>query len=503
MRKTKLKAYSINFKKFITLASFIFVFQIKKLFATGDSESCDDLECISFFAPEIIENNQEAPFFRSNGFYYSHAPGAQESKSAALYKLNIQEWQTFFYDKLGSDLLGRLIYDLSLEDTLTLKKAIENNTNENLSYDLNVIKENLDKIFPKWRVNSSLEYLVLAKKVEPLAIRMQEGQEWEERPADNNQKGPDLVAANKLIVEAKKKASTTANYFIKNRYQFQILRLYFYSNQFQEAQNYYNKTVKSFLSQSSVKARFLELGAGSYYKDKKYGYANYLYSLVYDNYPALKRSAFFSFHPMEESDWQETLKFARSVHEREVLWQLLGVYADGLTAIKKIRKLNPMSKLLPLLLVREVNKAEEDWSSNQDRIHSPESFEEKAVSDLEAVGVERLKLIQTIADEGLTFKNELWQLSTAHLLVLAGQRAEAAKYLAKANSLINPSVIFKAQVRMTSFLNFLLSTTGADQSLENNIADELTWLSQYKSDENFRAAHLFEWALQYLSKIYE
>ena len=61
---------------------------------------------------------------------------------------------------------------------------------------------------------------------------------------------------------------------------------------------------------------------------------------------------------MEDGDWNETLSMAKDAHEREVLWQLLGIYADGMAAIDKIYAMNPKSALLPLLLVREVNKAD-------------------------------------------------------------------------------------------------------------------------------------------------
>ncbi|MGC5209819.1 hypothetical protein, partial [Escherichia coli] len=73
--------------------------------------------------------------------------------------------------------------------------------------------------------------------------------------------------------------------------------------------------------------------------------------------------------------------------EKTVLWQLLGIYADGLAAIDQIVALDPKSDLLPLLLVREVNKAEEDWSANREKGKYDDSV--KPAPDRDAVGVER------------------------------------------------------------------------------------------------------------------
>jgi hypothetical protein len=58
--------------------------------------------------------------------------------------------------------------------------------------------------------------------------------------------------------------------------------------------------------------RFRSLGAGAYHKDKQYGQTNYLFSLIFDNFAPLKRSAYLSFHPMEQSECQQTLALARN-----------------------------------------------------------------------------------------------------------------------------------------------------------------------------------------------
>src|SRR5262249_35240546 len=178
----------------------------------------------------------------------------------------------------------------------------------------------------------------------------------------------------------------------------------YYGGQYDAAQKYFEQNKASFTEENSPKYRFIQAAAGAYYKDQKYGKANYLFSIVFDKFLPLKGSAYLSFHPMEDPDWHETLSLAKDGHEREVLWQLLGIYADGMAAIDQIYSIDPKSKLLPLLLVREVNKAENDWSSNQDRYVNGVGNGNGPRPDAEVVGTNRLANIRRIADSGNTYK---------------------------------------------------------------------------------------------------
>src|SRR6185436_15382540 len=184
---------------------------------------------------------------------------------------------------------------------------------------------------------------------------------------------------------------------------FQIIRLLYYTRQFAEAERYFERHQNVFTDDTSPKYRAIAAVAGAYYKEKKYGRANYLFSRVFDQFPPLKAQSYFSFHPMEDEDWRETLSLAKTAHEREVLWQLLGIYADGLEAIDQIYRLNPRSALLPLLLVREVNKAEVDWASNRDLVTYGDG-RRQARTDRDAVGPERMAALKAIADAGNTYK---------------------------------------------------------------------------------------------------
>ncbi len=86
--------------------------------------------------------------------------------------------------------------------------------------------------------------------------------------------------------------------------------------------------------------------AGAFYKMKNFGESNYLYSLIYDKYPEMRNTAYFGFAPREESDLMESLKLAKTDREKEIIWQLVGIYTDPLRGMKEIYKLDPKSDLL-------------------------------------------------------------------------------------------------------------------------------------------------------------
>src|SRR5262249_53419484 len=153
---------------------------------------------------------------------------------------------------------------------------------------------------------------------------------------------------------------------------------------------------------------------------------------------------------------------AKNVHEREVLWQLLGIYVDGMAAIDNIYKLNPKSELLPLLLVREVNKAERDWTANQDLYRQRLGFARDIQPDVAVVGEIRLARLKAIADAGNTIKPYLWRLAVGHMFALAGDSQMAEMYLAMARKSMPDVPEIQEQARMSQ----LFARTRAIRSID-------------------------------------
>ncbi len=467
-------------------------------FATGGGDECDDLECSSFFAPEVIQSPTESPFFRSYHTFYHHGYDVSSDEANNTAATNLDEWFRHFDGQLKRGTLSWMLYKMPLADLNNLVTVL-NGKEAPLSNRARVLLRLLSAYGQKSKVISSLQYLEFAKKVEPIANRRSREGAWDPREQQKHL-GEDTATA-RVLIESSDCLIKAAPPFVAQRLKLQVIRLQFYTAQYAAAQSYYEANRTSFSEGGSAKWRFLEAAAGAFYKDKKYGKANYIYSLVFGHFSPQKRSAYFSFHPVEQSDWNESLSLARSTREKEVLWQLLGIYADGMAAIDQIFALNPESDLLPLLLVREVNKAEENWSTNR-QLDQFGDENNKPKPDREAVGVVRVSRLRAIADSGRVSKLYLWRLAVGHLFALAGETENADSYLHASAQGMPRDALLRGQARSSLLLNKVLSMKGVEHGSEEYLARTLSWLAGFQSKENFRAAYLNTWVLTKLSGIY-
>lgn len=475
MGKAKLKAFWASSRKLAVVLVLLFVAGgagVTRILGSGGGE-CDYVNCYSFFDPKIILHPEEV----SPQFLSRYGTSTQPKEIEVI---NLEEWSSYFGNAIPRELLSSLIYKIPAEDVL--------------DYGL---REAFTKYGQRDRVARSLEYLVLAKAVEPIATR-KETTEWRTTKA-----APpvDPESVQELINTAERSISRVDR-FLGQRYRFQVLRLMYYSGQYARAQQYFETHKGRFTEENSPKYRFMDLAAGAYYKDKKYGKANYLYSRVFDKFEPLKSSAYFSFHPMEDRDWKETLSLARDAREREVLWQLLGIYADGMAAIEGIYQINPKSKLLPLLLVREVNQAERAWTANQSRFRNGGGDGNGPRPDAVVVGASRVAKIQAIADKGNAYKPYLWSLAVGHLFALAGDSRTAEKYVDLAQKAMPNDPEIRAQARMSRLFARVRAIQSIDKAAEPYLAQEHDWLRQYASPPTNLAGNLNAWTLKHLSEVY-
>ncbi len=499
-----MKASLTSFRKFAGgLAGVVLLLAaVTRIFGSGGSE-CDDFDCRSFFVPEIIQSPHEVPFFVADTTFYAgsySATAKQPDPQEDIQAVNLEEWNNYYDRAIAQMQLSFLIYKMPVENVGDLSASLSGK-DVALSDEAKTLNAAFLKYGKKDRVIQSLDYLSIAKRVEPIAMRYaNEG--WQEKPSHE----PVDPASVRDLIDTAERRIPQSDKFLAQRYRFQVMRLMYYSGQYAAAQKYFEQYKDSFTEENSPKYRFMDLAAGAYYKDKKYGKANYLFSVAFDKFLPLKRTAYFSFHPMEEPDWNETLSLAKNAHEREVLWQLLGIYADGMAAIDKIYTMNPKSTLLPLLLVREVNKAERDWSANQNKLLSGVfAANDGPKSDPEVVGAQRLAKIKAIADAGNAYKPYLWQLSAGHLFALAGDSQTAETYIGKATRSMPNVPEVRDQARLSLLFARVRAIQSSDRAAEPYLAQEYEWLEndiKTKKDENGRYINENRWTLDHLSEAY-
>jgi hypothetical protein len=208
--------------------------------------------------------------------------------------------------------------------------------------------------------------------------------------------------------------------------------------------------------------------AACHHRLKQYDKANIIYARLYDLGEAFKFEAFQSFHPLNETEWNQTLSLAANLREKEVLWHLFGAYVDPLRGMKEIAKLNPSSDLLPLLLVRSVNIAENNMVINplygqmednqdepRDYYDDDNSYTVDGLYSWDAIHREQLaSLIETIEEIGALRGNDhaVWTLSNAYLFWIQGDKAQCKINTDKAENQRVGNALIDAQIAINRIL---------------------------------------------------
>ena len=337
-----------------------------------------------------------------------------------------------------------------------------------------------------------------AKRCEPYATYVAEY--WDEERADDPKKQANVI--DKLITGGSRAMANATNGFIKERYAFQIERLHFMKGDYEATISFYEANRALFNQNTTMNYRALGYLAGAHYRMGNYTTANYLYSQIYDRCIPMRLQAYQSFHPMEEADWEGCLALAQSSREREVLWQMLGVYVDPLRAIKEIYTINPKSNLLDLLLVRAINIDEVDFIPDlYYRSDSTESQINRFKLKSEAANKKLVEFISQVADKGNTVTPALWNLSAAYLQIAAGGHDRSAGYLAAAER-GSSDYLIKDQARLLRLISLVETSVAGNAKDESALAKELSWLTGESKHESLRTETAERWCFYRLSEKY-
>ena len=292
--------------------------------AGGEGDDSDG----SMFTPEIINKDIYRPFFRS-----SYTPFYGDDKyftnhNSNCNEINVKEWKAYFTGNVGETTLCFWLYRSSISEidamllNLQKKEAILSDSAKYYSL-LGIANQD--------QASSFLFYLGFAKRNEVFSLNNLDN--W--GAVDQVKKQPGNLIA-KQIEGGLQLINYAKNNFIKERYLFQLIRLYYFNQKYDDGIAFYLKNKEQFKSNNSMKWRAMGYAAASYYKQKKYSNANYLYALIYDGFDQQKRSAYLSFRPQEDADWNACFLLAKNTREKVVLWQLFGLYFDAPRAMKEI-----------------------------------------------------------------------------------------------------------------------------------------------------------------------
>jgi hypothetical protein len=458
-------------------------------------KACADVESVnwysSMFAPEMTLEKGKEPLFRSMMQFYDIY---QVENNVGLFDdVNLKEWQKFFNQQVKPADISYLLYKATLGEIDT---AIFHLKSSSFPLTPRLMLNSLMKYANATDAKDFLFYAGYARRCEPYVTYdpnywSSEDQSWR----------LDSDAIGSLVQGGKKMIGVVKNDFIRERYFFQVVRLLFMQGDYQECINYYMANKDLVKSGNTIQFRAIGYLAGAYRRTGNVAKANHLYSVVYDRCPTMRLSAYMSFRPNDETDWQESLAMARTPREKCVLWQMMGVQNDPLRAMQQIASIDPSSDLLDLLLVRMVNMAEEQFLEGIWDYYAP-SQEQQIDYTLanKKVDEDFYRFVITMADGNIVANPLLWKLSAGYLSLVKGNGDKAFQYLSLVSNDVKATPLMKQQARLLQLVGDIDRAELPDNAFELRITPELKWLKSTGNNEKLRSSYAFQWCMNRLAQ---
>lgn len=425
---------------------------------------------------------------------------------------NITEWQ-----KATSK-------DISIDDIY----AIQYNTDPTAfinSFEKSGLKEYQSNSLIKYltadkKHKDILDYLVFAKKAESTEYDFLDAnfEEWQDNP--NQVPNASIVQKNELLAEAQAKLKAVKSPFLKERYAFQVVRLSWQLEQYQEASEAFDTYFKAVNPNSLMSVWAGLFKAMSLDRLERKADANLFYIQVFENSDEkkLRSVQLYNYNIPTPST------FTNKEKSVEIVLKSIQNPGRTLDSIQNIHNLDKNSQYVTFMVMREINKLE-DWLISSVYLKSEENpfsqayqyswddseeTTETKKQNLET-DLQYLKRLKTFV---ITLRNETKQqdekdyyaIALAHLSLLEENGEDAKTYLAAISTKADPSIVLQKSIE-----NIWLSIKTDDittDSFKKNYVSEIKKLktqlltTPYKfknendqSYENYRIFYTLDLAL--------
>ncbi len=314
------------FKKYLLFIIVFFKLSVSNLYANEPIYFCggsydSDYYYYNLFNQENISQKAFYPFLRTDQspFYKSLQPKDSE---------NIQLWYQFFNEKYSIEILVEVIY--GKEEKFQLLKS------------------------NKEKESAAIRYLKFAKSTEKVTVNNSRYY-WDYDKLIKGRK----ENAPQLINEGLKLYNKEKNKGLKQRYAYQLIRLYRYNHRFKLALDFFENEKESFKFKNEIYYYILDQVGGCYYKTKQYEKAAYTFLNVFDKSIDKKQSAFVSykFCTYKKAEGKSLLK-TNEEKANQIFITGLRSFSDTMQDLKKITELGIAEDKQELLAIRILNNLE-------------------------------------------------------------------------------------------------------------------------------------------------
>ncbi|WP_342645610.1 hypothetical protein [Mucilaginibacter sp. CSA2-8R] len=346
----KLLIYSVSLAGFLVIG-------IAVIMACADEPDPYDYYT-SFFHPDVEgKKDYNAFYFTDYRFTYTNDEPASEAA------INATEWAQYLGKSVKTADVDEVMYEVDsagkqrnirfLAQSSSLPDSLANNTF------LNTLKDTSHF--------AARKYYQFALQAEQMGTAG--GDAWSPAPLDT-------ATLKAQANEALQAANNESDSFLKLRYLYQAQKLNHYAENFEEANKIYDDYLVKIPSQSHIKGWALSLKAGEQRRLGDTIRAAYLFAKVFVEYPERRIQAYRNYHYINPP-LNEVLKLAQTPREKANLYAIKGFANTEIEVddLKRVYEYAPESPMVGTLLVREVNKLEQNYltpklANNNDQFYS-------------------------------------------------------------------------------------------------------------------------------------
>jgi hypothetical protein len=315
--------------------------------------------------------------------------------------------------------------------------------------------------------------IVFALKVEQL-LEHYKSDPWDDEPIQIQ-----MSDFTPLINEATAQIKANTDVFIKERYAFQLLKLYRYSKQ-------YNPFILNFKKYFETKKSMLSYWAMEHYAGilselGKTAQANYYFAKVYVNCSAKRSSSYLSMKLSAPANFEQTLALCTSDEEQMALHYIHAMQTKALALqdLKEITSKLGNHEYARVVMSHEINKLEKILL-NRAQTEEDFAYQSERMSELKLlqnqVGAYLKDLIQLNQSLVSQDKNDaFWHLSLAYLYHL-DQQFDACSEVLKTIKPTTPEI--QKQHDIIFIVNYLAQRKTLSEADENIIGEKLMSLNQ-------------------------
>ena len=321
---------------------------------------------------------------------------------------NLQEWQQRVCVDASLEEYRELIYRSSISTLEQLRSAARS---KEKPLPMALRSNAAAEVLAEGGCDDTVDYLIFAKTVEPHVTAPADA--WEAPPRD-------LTTMQHLIDRGTTEMRKARSHYIKMRYAYQVIRLAHYMEDYRQAVALYENLLPKFDPQESIINHWI-LGhyAGALMGLGQTVEASYLFSKIFISSPGKRESAFRSFRIETDEEWRELMLRAESDEDRANLHVLRANErnARALEEMEAIYRLKPDHRFLPMLLVKELEKLEDQLLGAEFNDRLPRGYPERWAQQY---AIDLQKFARRVRSEGRVRRPELWQLAEGYLELLAG-----------------------------------------------------------------------------------